>query len=72
MLGSKSAEILGYTNLSLTWTEHVSALEEVLSIAASGALDVTTQLVGPASLPGAWRGYANGDLRGRVVVDFAG
>jgi NADPH:quinone reductase-like Zn-dependent oxidoreductase len=72
LVRSRLVEILGYSNLSLTWTEQVTALDEVLAIAAAGRLDVNTRLVDPASLPGAWRDYANGVVRGRVVVDFRG
>jgi NADPH:quinone reductase-like Zn-dependent oxidoreductase len=72
LVRSRSLEILGYSNLSLTWPEQVAALDEVLEIAAAGRLDVTTRRVDPASLPGAWRDYASGDVRGRVVVDFRG
>lgn len=70
LVRSRSVEILGYTNLALTWHEQVTALDEVLSIAETGALDVATRVVDPPSLPQAWADYADGRVRGRVVVDF--
>ena len=51
LVRSRSVEILGYTNLALSWPEQVSALEDVLSIAETGALDVATRVVDPPSLP---------------------
>ena len=70
LVRSRSVEILGYTNLALSWPEQVSALEDVLSIAETGALDVATRVVDPSSLPQAWADYVGGSVRARVVVDF--
>jgi NADPH2:quinone reductase len=70
LVRSRSVEILGYTNLALSWSDQVSALDDVLGIAESGQLDVATRVVDPAGLPAAWRDYADGSVRGRVVVDF--
>lgn len=70
LLRSRSLEILGYTNLALSWQQQVAALDDVLAIAESGRLEVSSRVVDPAGLPEAWRDYAQGTVRGRVVVDF--
>lgn len=69
---SRALEVLGYTNVGLAWGEQVAALDDVLALAADGRLQISVHPVGPTALPDAWREYAGGQLRSRVVVEMPG
>jgi len=68
VLRGRGAEILGYTNNSLTAEQRRDALEAVLMHAASGRLAVTYETQPLHSVAEAWRRQATGDVSGRLVL----
>lgn len=68
VLRGRGAEILGYTNNSLTAEQRRDALEAVLVHAASGRLAVTHETQPLHSVADAWRRQATGDVSGRLVL----
>lgn len=68
VLRGRGAEILGYTNNSLTAERRRDALEAVLMHAASGRLAVTYEAQPLHSVAEAWRRQATGDVSGRLVL----
>ena len=67
VLRSRSVDILGYTNNSLTADQRADALGAVLAGARAGALAVEHEVVPLADVADAWRSTADGNHR-RLVV----
>ncbi len=65
---SRSAEILGYTNLSLSWTEQTTAMAQILDLVAAGSVRFEPDLVGPDEVGAGWQRQAEGQASSRVVV----
>ena len=68
VLRSRSVDILGYTNNSLTADQRADALRAVLAGAQSGALAVEHEVVPLAGVADAWRSTADGNHRRFVVA----
>ena len=68
VLRSRSAEILGYTNVTLTPQERRLALDAVLAHAAAGALAVESEQVPLADVAAAWERQATGRATRRLVL----
>ncbi len=71
VLRGRSAQILGYTNNSLTAVQRREALVAVLAHAASGRLTVAHETQPLHGVADAWRRQANGDVAGRLVLTVA-
>lgn len=68
VLRGRAAEILGYTNNSLSADQRRDALEAVLTHAASGRLAVTYETQPLHDVADAWRRQASGAVPGRLVL----
>jgi NADPH:quinone reductase-like Zn-dependent oxidoreductase len=68
VLRGRSANILGYTNNSLTPEQRAQALTEVLRHAAAGRITVAHETVGLPDVATAWRRQAAGQIAGRLVL----
>jgi NADPH:quinone reductase-like Zn-dependent oxidoreductase len=68
VLRSRSAEVLGYTNNSLTGDQRRAALIAVAHHAAAGHLAVGHELIPLAEVTGAWRRQASGNPGVRLVL----
>jgi NADPH:quinone reductase-like Zn-dependent oxidoreductase len=71
VLRGRAAEILGYTNNSLSAGQRREALEAVLMHAASGRLAVIYETQALDSVTDAWRRQSRGDVSGRLVLTVA-
>ncbi len=67
-LRSRSVDLRGYTNLSLTWDEQVRALGEVLGHVEAGRLDLSFVEAPLEDAPLHWAGGGPGPHRPRVVL----
>jgi NADPH:quinone reductase-like Zn-dependent oxidoreductase len=67
-LRSRSAEILGYTNNSLSREQRRAAVTAVAANAAAGRLAVAHEVVPLADVGAAWRRQASGDAGVRLVL----
>jgi NADPH:quinone reductase-like Zn-dependent oxidoreductase len=67
-LRSRSAEILGYTNNSLSREQRRAAVTAVAENAAAGRLAVAHEVVPLADVGAAWRRQASGDAGVRLVL----
>jgi NADPH:quinone reductase-like Zn-dependent oxidoreductase len=68
VLRSRSAEVLGYTNATLTAEQRSAALEAVLGHAAAGRLSVASEQLPLAEVGAAWRRQAAGQAGARLVL----
>ena len=68
VLRSRSAAVLGYTNVSLTVHQRADALGAVFRHAADGAIAVDHEVVPLAGLPEGWAAMAAGRTVPRLVV----
>ncbi|WP_409330685.1 quinone oxidoreductase family protein [Trujillonella humicola] len=68
VLRSRSAEVLGYTNVSLTPEQRREALGAVLAHAAAGELAVDSEQVPLADVAAAWERQAAGRASRRLVL----
>ncbi|MGY1771298.1 quinone oxidoreductase family protein [Blastococcus sp. SYSU D00813] len=68
VLRSRSAEVLGYTNVSLTPEQRREALGAVFAHAAAGDLAVDSEQVPMADVAGAWERQAGGRASRRLVL----
>ncbi|MHB1489464.1 MAG: quinone oxidoreductase family protein [Cellulomonas sp.] len=71
VLRGRSAQILGFTNNSLTPSQRRDALAAVLAHAASGRITVAYETQPLHSVADAWRRQASGDVAGRLVLTIA-
>jgi NADPH:quinone reductase-like Zn-dependent oxidoreductase len=71
VLRSRSAEILGYTNNSLTPEQRQDALTAVLRNAADGRIAVEHETVPLRDVAAAWQRQAAGRTSGRLVLTMA-
>jgi NADPH:quinone reductase-like Zn-dependent oxidoreductase len=69
LVRSRSLDILGYTNLSVSWPDQVAMLDEVLAMVADGRLRVEPDVVAWDDAPAGWARQAAGGSSRRVVVD---
>jgi NADPH:quinone reductase-like Zn-dependent oxidoreductase len=72
VLRSRSAEILGYTNNSLSTDQRRDALTAVLEHAAGKRIVVEHETVPLHDVAGAWQRQAAGQTSGRLVLTMAG
>ena len=68
VLRSRSAEVLGYTNNSLTPEQRAAALTAIAGHAAAGRLAVAAEVLPLAAAADAWRRQAAGDAGLRLVL----
>jgi NADPH:quinone reductase-like Zn-dependent oxidoreductase len=68
VLRGRSANILGYTNNSLTPEQRAEALTAVLRHAAAGRITVAHETVGLPDVATAWQRQAAGQIAGRLVL----
>ena len=68
VLRGRSAEVLGYTNNALTPAQRRTALDAVLTAAATGRIAVAHETVPLADVAAAWARQASGDAGVRLVV----
>jgi NADPH:quinone reductase-like Zn-dependent oxidoreductase len=68
VLRSRSANVLGYTNNSLTPDQRRDALTAVLRHAADGRIAVTHETVALPDVAAAWQRQAAGQTSGRLVL----
>lgn len=68
VLRSRTAAVLGYTNVGLTPTLRQEALDAVLALAAAGRLTVAAEEVPLADVASAWQRVASGDAGVRIVL----
>ncbi len=68
VLRSRSAEVLGYTNATLTAEQRRTALEAVLRHAAAGRLSVASEQLPLARVAEAWQRQADGRASARLVL----
>ncbi len=68
MIRSRRLEILGYTNLALTWDEQTAALGEILRLVQAGSLRMEPEVVAADQATEGWQRQATGQARSRVVV----
>ena len=68
VLRSRTAEVLGYTNATLTPEQRRAALEAVFRHAAAGRLAVAADVVPLADVPAAWQRQAAGQAAARLVL----
>ena len=68
VLRSRTAEVLGYTNATLTPAQRRSALETVLAHAAEGRLAVESEQVPLSAVTDAWERQATGRASARLVL----
>ncbi|MGY1744306.1 zinc-binding dehydrogenase [Blastococcus sp. SYSU D00695] len=68
VLRSRSAELLGYTNVTLTPAERRAALDAVFAAAADGALAVESEQLPMADVAAAWDRQAAGTASRRLVL----
>lgn len=69
---SRAADILGYTNLALSWAEQTNALGEILRLSATGHLRFDPEVVPMAAADEGWQRQAERRTTSRVVVDLRG
>jgi NADPH:quinone reductase-like Zn-dependent oxidoreductase len=67
-LRSRTAAVLGYTNVGLTPARRREALDAVLALAAEGRLTVAADEVSLADVADAWRLTASGQAGVRIVL----
>lgn len=67
---SRSAEILGYTNLALSWPAQTDAMGEILRLTADGRLRFEPEVVPMAGADEGWQRQAQRRNTSRVVVDL--
>jgi NADPH:quinone reductase-like Zn-dependent oxidoreductase len=67
---SRTAEILGYTNLALTWTAQTDAMGEILRLTAEGRLRLEPEVVPMSGADEGWQRQAQRRNTSRVVVDL--
>ena len=68
VLRGRSANLLGYTNNSLTPEQRAEALTQVLRHAAAGRISVAHETVGLPDVATAWQRQAAGQIAGRLVL----
>jgi NADPH:quinone reductase-like Zn-dependent oxidoreductase len=68
VLRSRNAEVLGYTNATLTPDQRRTALESVFRHAAAGRLAVAAEQVPLADVAAAWERQAAGQASARLVL----
>jgi NADPH:quinone reductase-like Zn-dependent oxidoreductase len=68
VLRSRTAEVLGYTNATLTPEQRRTALEAVFGHAAAGRLAVAAEQVPLADVTAAWERQAAGQASARLVL----
>ena len=68
VLRSRTAEVLGYTNATLTAGQRRAALEQVFRLAAEGRLSVAAEQVPLAEVTAAWERQAAGQAPARLVL----
>ena len=68
VLRSRSAEVLGYTNATLSPDRRREALEAVFAHAADGRLAVAAEVVPLADVAAAWQRQAGGQAPARLVL----
>lgn len=71
LVRSRSVDVLGYTNLSLSWGLQTEMLREVLALAADGRLRTDPEVVDWARASQGWQSQASGAASGRVVISVA-
>lgn len=71
LVRSRSVDVLGYTNLSLSWGLQTEMLREVLALAADGRLRTDPEVVDWARASQGWQRQASGAASGRVVISVA-
>jgi NADPH2:quinone reductase len=67
---SRPAEILGYTNLALSWTQQTDAMGEILRLTAAGHLKFEPEIVPMTGVDEGWQRQADRRNTSRVVVDL--
>jgi NADPH:quinone reductase-like Zn-dependent oxidoreductase len=67
-LRSRTAAVLGYTNVGLSPSDRREALDAVLGLAADGRLTVATEEVPLADVADAWARTAGGGHGARIVL----
>ena len=67
---SRSLEVLGYTNVSLSQEQRRDALSAVVAAAARGELAVDHEVVALSDVGPAWARQARGEADRRLVVDL--
>ena len=68
VLRSRTAEVLGYTNATLTPAERARALESVFALAAEGRLRVAHEELPLSEVGTAWQRQAEGQATARLVL----
>jgi NADPH:quinone reductase len=68
VLRSGSAEVRGYTNLSLSWPEQTSTLAAILEEVRAGRLHIDHDPVPLAEVTDGWSRQVSGTAAGRVVL----
>lgn len=65
---SKQLQILGYTNLGLTWQQQTDALGEILALVAAGEVSMEPEVVAFEDAAEGWQRQSDGRAASRVVV----
>jgi NADPH:quinone reductase-like Zn-dependent oxidoreductase len=68
VLRSRSAEVLGYTNATLSPVDRRQALESVFALAAEGRLRVAHEVLPLPDIASAWQRQAQGQATSRLVL----
>ena len=69
---SRTAEVLGYTNLAASWTQQTDAMGEILRLTATGQLKFEPEIVPMTAVDEGWQRQAERRNTSRVVVDLRG